>query len=131
MEKTKQAFRGDWYVSGDLVERDSDGYFQYRGRADDLLKVGGKWLAPQEVEGCLLEHDRVREVAVIGMVDADGLTKPHAFVVAVRPDDALAEELQAYCRARLESYKHPRKVIFRDTLPRTHLGKVDRAQLRA
>ncbi len=132
MEKTKQAFRGDWYVSGDLVERDSDGYFRYRGRADDLLKVAGKWLAPQEVEGCLLEHDRVSEVAVVGVMDADGLTKPHAFVVAVgRPDDALAEELQAYCRERLEPYKHPRKVIFRETLPRTHLGKVDRAQLRA
>ena len=131
MEKTKMAFRGDWYVSGDLVERDSDGYFRYRGRSDDLLKVGGKWLAPQEVEGCLLKHDRVKEVAVVGVVDADGLTKPHAFVVAVSPDAALAEELQSFCRQHLEAYKHPREVVFLEALPQTHLGKVDRAKLRA
>jgi acyl-coenzyme A synthetase/AMP-(fatty) acid ligase len=117
-------------VSGDLVERDADGYFRYRGRADDLLKVGGKWLAPQEVESCLLEHDRVREVAVVGVTDADGLTKPHAFVVADDADPALGEELQEFCRERLEAYKYPRKVVFLAVLPRTHLGKVDRAQLR-
>ena len=131
MEKTNRAFLGEWYMSGDLVERDSDGYFRYRGRSDDLLKVGGKWLAPQEVEGCLLEHDRVKEVAVVGVVDADGLTKPHAFVVAVDPDATLAEALQVYCRERLEAYKHPREVIFVEALPQTHLGKVDRAKLRA
>ena len=130
MDKTRSAFRGEWYVSGDLVERDADGYFRYRGRADDLLKVGGKWLAPQEVESCLLEHDRVREVAVVGVMDADGLTKPHAFVVADDADPALGEELQEFCRERLEAYKYPREVVFLAVLPRTHLGKVDRAQLR-
>ena len=130
MEKTKAAFRGEWYVSGDLVRRDSDGYFTYCGRADELLKVAGKWLAPQEVEGCLLRHPLVKEVAVVGVEDANGLTKPHAFVVAIEQRPGLAEELQAFARERLEAYKAPRAVKFLDVLPRTHLGKVDRGKLR-
>jgi len=130
MDKTKAAFRGEWYVSGDLVRRDADGYFTYCGRADELLKVGGKWLAPQEVEGCLLQHPLVKEVAVVGIEDANGLTKPHAFVVATERRAGLAEELQAFARERLEPYKAPRAVRFLDALPRTHLGKVDRGKLR-
>ncbi len=130
MEKTSAAFRGEWYVSGDLIRRDGDGYFTYCGRADDLLKVGGKWLAPQEVEGCLLQHPLVKEVAVVGIEDANGLTKPHAFVVATEQRAGLAEELQAFARERLEPYKAPREVRFLDVLPRTHLGKVDRGKLR-
>jgi benzoate-CoA ligase family protein len=128
--KTKGAFRGEWYVSGDLVRRDADGYFTYCGRADELLKVGGKWLAPQEVEGCLLQHPLVKEVAVVGVEDSAGLTKPHAFVVATEQRPGLAEELQAFARERLEPYKAPRVVKFLDVLPRTHLGKVDRGKLR-
>jgi benzoate-CoA ligase family protein len=131
MEKTRAAFRGEWYVSGDLIRKDRDGYFTYCGRADDLLKVGGKWLAPQEVEGCLLQHPLVKEVAVVGVEDSAGLTKPHAFVVATEQRPGLAEELQAFARERLEPYKAPRAVKFLDVLPRTHLGKVDRAKLRA
>jgi len=131
MDKTKAAFRGEWYVSGDLIRRDADGYFTYCGRADELLKVGGKWLAPQEVEGCLLQHPLVKEVAVVGIEDASGLTKPHAFVVATEERPGLAEELQAFARERLEPYKAPRAIRFLDVLPRTHLGKVDRAKLRA
>jgi benzoate-CoA ligase family protein len=130
MDKTRAAFRGDWYVSGDLIRRERDGYFAYCGRADDLLKVGGKWLAPQEVEGCLLQHPLVKEVAVVGVEDANGLTKPHAFVVATERHPGLGEELQAFARERLEPYKAPRAVRFLDALPRTHLGKVDRAKLR-
>ena len=130
LEKTKAAFRGEWYVSGDLIRRDADGYFTYCGRADDLLKVGGRWLAPQEVEGCLLQHPLVKEVAVVGVEDASGLTKPHAFVVATEQRPGLAEELQAFARERLEPYKAPRAVQFMDVLPRTHLGKVDRGKLR-
>jgi len=130
MEKTQAAFRGEWYVSGDLIRRDAEGYFTYCGRADDLLKVGGKWLAPQEVEGCLLQHPLVKEVAVVGVEDASGLTKPHAFVVATEERPGLAEELQAFARERLEPYKAPRTVRFLDALPRTHLGKVDRGKLR-
>jgi acyl-coenzyme A synthetase/AMP-(fatty) acid ligase len=130
MEKTQAAFRGEWYVSGDLVRRDRDGYFTYCGRADELLKVGGRWLAPQEVEGCLLQHPLVREVAVVGIEDASGLTKPHAFVVATEQRPGLEEELQTFARERLEPYKAPRTVRFLDVLPRTHLGKVDRGKLR-
>ena len=130
MDKTQAAFRGEWYVSGDLIRRDRDGYFTYCGRADDLLKVGGKWLAPQEVEGCLLQHPLVKEVAVVGIEDANGLTKPHAFVVATEERPGLAEELQAFARDRLEPYKAPRAVKFLRSLPRTHLGKVDRGKLR-
>ncbi|HEV2750868.1 MAG TPA: benzoate-CoA ligase family protein [Gemmatimonadales bacterium] len=130
MEKTQQGFRGEWYVSGDMVRRDSDGYFTYCGRADELLKVSGKWLAPQEVENCLLQHPAVKEVAVVGVVGEQGLVKPHAFVVPKVRREGLAEELQAFVRERLEPYKYPRQVTFLDALPLTHLGKVDRALLR-
>ena len=131
MEKTQAAFRGEWYVSGDLICRDPDGFITYHGRADDMLKVTGKWLSPQEVEGCLLRHPAVREAAVVGVIGDGGLTKPHAFVVAKdRPADGLGEELKNFVADQLEGYKVPRAVVFLDTLPRTHLGKVDRGKLR-
>jgi benzoate-CoA ligase family protein len=130
MEKTEAGFRGEWYVSGDLVARDADGYFTYCGRGDELLKVAGKWLAPADVEGCLLQHPAVAEAAVVGVTDANGLTKPIAYVVAREQRDGLGPELQAFVRERLDAYKHPREVVFVDALPRTHLGKVDRGRLR-
>ena len=138
-ERTEQAFRGDWYVSGDMVVKDADGYFTYCGRADDMLKVGGKWLSPKEVEGCLLGHPAVADAAVVGVTNDSGLTVPRACVVlraeaagsADADRDGLAAELQAFVRERLEPYKYPREVVFLDALPRTHLGKVDRAALRS
>jgi acyl-coenzyme A synthetase/AMP-(fatty) acid ligase len=129
-ERTRQAFRGEWYVSGDMVRRDADGYFYYCGRGDDMLKVSGKWLAPKELEGCLLEHPAVREVAVVGVPDARGLAKPWAFVVAAEGVRDLEDELRAFAAERLEPYKAPRRVVVLDDLPRTHLGKVDRGALR-
>ncbi len=129
-EKTEQAFRGEWYVSGDLVLMDEDGFVTYQGRGDELLKVSGKWLAPAEVEGCLLQHAAVAECAVVGMPDASGLTKPVAFVVARETPAGLEEELRAFVRERLAAYKHPREVRFLAALPRTHLGKIDRGALR-
>lgn len=129
-EKTEQAFRGEWYVSGDLVAIDAEGYVTYHGRGDELLKVGGKWLAPQEVEGCLLLHPAVVEAAVVGVADGNGLVKPVAHVVAREHSASLAEELKAFVRERLAPYKHPREILFVDSLPRTHLGKVDRGKLR-
>lgn len=129
MDRTREAFRGEWYVTGDLVRRDADGYVTYGGRADDLLKVAGKWLAPQELESCLLEHPAVREAAVVGGVDRDGLTRPYAFVVSRNATPELAGELKAFVKQRLASYKEPREVIFLDELPRTHLGKVNRREL--
>jgi benzoate-CoA ligase family protein len=130
MEKTEQGFRGEWYVSGDLIRMDEDGAVTYCGRGDELLKVAGKWLAPAEVEGCLLQHAAVAEAAVVGVPDAQGLVKPLAFVVARERRAGLDEELKSFVRERLEAYKHPREVVFVDALPRTHLGKVDRGRLR-
>ncbi len=131
LDKSQACFRGEWVVSGDLVRRDPDGYFTYGGRADELLKVSGKWLSATEVEGCLLQHPAVSQVAVVGVADATGLIKPHAYVIPRERRDGLAEELKAFVRDRLEPYKHPREVIFVDTLPTTHLGKVDRGKLRS
>jgi benzoate-CoA ligase len=130
MDKTKEGFRGEWYVSGDLISMDADGYVTYAGRGDEMLKVSGKWLAPQEVESCLLQHPAVAEAAVVGIADRSGLVKPHAFVVPREQRVGLAEELKAFVRERLEPYKHPREVTFLPALPRTHLGKVDRGKLR-
>lgn len=132
--KSRDAFRGEWFASGDLVRRD-DGFVHYIGRGDDALKVGGKWLLPAEVEDCLLTHDAVTEAAVVGVPDSTGLTRPVAFVV---PADSagssgtgdLGAELQEHCLARLDAYKHPRRVFVLDDFPRTHLGKVDRGALR-
>jgi benzoate-CoA ligase family protein len=130
MEKTQQAFRGEWYVSGDMLRRDADGYHTYCGRGDDMLKVAGKWLAPAEVENCLLGHPAVDECAVVGVVDENGLTKPHAYVLAREKRPDLADELKAFVRAKLDAYKAPREVFVVDSLPRTHLGKIDRGKLR-
>jgi acyl-coenzyme A synthetase/AMP-(fatty) acid ligase len=130
LERTQHAFRGEWYVSGDLISMDEDGYVTYCGRGDELLKVSGKWLAPAEVEGCLLQHECVAEACVVGREDASGLMKPIAFVVVHERRAGLEVELQAFVRERLEPYKAPREVTFVDALPRTHLGKVDRGRLR-
>jgi benzoate-CoA ligase family protein len=129
MDDTRRAFRGEWYVSGDMLRRNADGTFTYCGRSDDMLKVGGRWLSPGELENCLLTHAAVREVAVVGVRNAEGLVKPCAYVVSDSPSAALARELQELAKSRLEPYKYPREVIFLDGLPRTHLGKVDRAAL--
>ena len=87
-------------------------------------------MGPQEVVNCLLKHPAVTEVAVVGVVDENGLTKPHAFVIAHEQTPDLAQQLQDYVKERLEPYKYPRRVVFLEELPRTHLGKVDRGRLR-
>jgi benzoate-CoA ligase family protein len=130
LEKTQHCFRGEWVVTGDLVSRSADGYYTYGGRADELLKVSGKWLSATEVEGCLLQHPLVAQAAVVGVADASGLVKPHAWVVPRERRDGLADELKAFVYDRLEHYKCPREVTFVDALPTTHLGKVDRGRLR-
>jgi len=130
MQRTQEAFRGEWFVGGDLVQRDSDGYITYCGRSDDVLKVGGKWLAPQEVESCLMGHPAVRECAVIGAQGEQGLTQPVAFVVSESHDEDLPETLKQYVLHHLEAYKHPRQVYVVEDFPRTHLGKVDRGELK-
>ena len=132
-EATRHAFAGEWYISGDMMTRDQDGCFSYQGRADDLLKVSGKWFSPREAEECLLQHPHVKEAAVVGIETEDGLTVPEAFVVlAPREDDSRGNVagLRAHVAARLESYKHPRAIHILVDLPRTHLGKVDRGALK-
>jgi benzoate-CoA ligase family protein len=129
-DSTAEAFRDGWFVGGDLIRFDADGYVEHHGRADDRLKVGGKWLAPQEVESCLLEHDAVDAAVVVGVPNEAGLIKPVAFVVASQDRAGLDEELMTWVLERLESYKHPRKVFVVDELPKTHLGKVDRTKLK-
>lgn len=128
LDATAEAFRGEWVVTGDLVSRDSEGYFIHRGRADDAVKVKGKWFRPQELESCLLEHPSVAEAAAVPVEDEAGLLRPVAFVVA--KDDVTEEELKEFVLERLEPYKHPRKVVFVDSMPQTHLGKIDRGALR-
>ncbi|MDQ7859531.1 MAG: benzoate-CoA ligase family protein [Armatimonadota bacterium] len=132
-EKTKHTFHGDWVRTGDLFRQDADGFFWYQGRADDLLKVGGIWVAPLEIEGCLVEHEAVAECAVVGYEEA-GLVLPRAYVVlragrAGGPE--LAKALQEFVRARLSPHKYPRDVRFIESMPRTPSGKVDRKALRA
>ena len=130
MEKTEEAFRGEWFVGGDLVEKDDEGFITYCGRSDDVLKVGGKWLAPQEVESCLMRHDAVRECAVVGVENDEGLTKPVAFILAANRSEGLEDDLKQFVLDRLEAYKHPRQVVILESFPRTHLGKIDRGKLK-
>ena len=110
IDRTAEAFRGAWFVGGDLASRDRDGFITHRGRADDAVKVKGKWLRPQEVEGALLSHPAVRECAVIAVENQVGLLEPVAFVVA-EAAPGLEEELQGHVLDRLEPYKNPRRVI--------------------
>jgi acyl-coenzyme A synthetase/AMP-(fatty) acid ligase len=117
-------------MTGDLVERDGDGYFMYRGRADDLLKVGGIFVAPAEIERCLATHPEVIECAVVA-AEHDGLTRSCAFVVVRPAAEATSEDMQAYVRERLAPHKVPREVRFVSALPRTGSGKIDRTALRA
>lgn len=130
LPKTMAAFRGEWYVGGDLVSFDEEGYLSYHGRDDDVLKVGGRWVAPAEVEACLMQHPAVREAAVVGVANEDGLVKPVAFVDADGDPAELESALRAHVVERLAPYKQPRRVVVMSPLPRTHLGKIDRGALR-
>jgi benzoate-CoA ligase family protein len=130
-EKSKEVLRGDWVVSGDKFQRDAEGYFTYAGRADDLLKVGGIFVAPVEVENVLMQHPAVLECVVVGYQDEEKLWKPKA-VVVLKPDAGLsaadqprvAAELIELARGKLVHYKVPRKVEFVASLPRSDRGKI-------
>jgi acyl-coenzyme A synthetase/AMP-(fatty) acid ligase len=131
------AFHGPWTRTGDRYTRAADGTWTYGGRADDMLKVGGIWVSPFEVESALAAHPAVLEAAVVGAEDSDGLTKPKAFVV-VRDVNAVAAgtaalvaELQAFVKARLAPFKYPRWIDVVDELPKTATGKIQRFKLRA
>ncbi|MGV9826499.1 benzoate-CoA ligase family protein [Gordonia sp. NPDC003429] len=131
-EATRSVFEGSWLSTGDTYLRDEDGYYQCLGRSNDLLKAGGIWVSPSEVESRLLAHPAVAEAAVVGLPDAAGLDKPIAAVVLT--DDArgtvTADDLIDWCREELASFKRPRDVIFVDTLPKTATGKLQRFRVR-
>lgn len=130
-EKSKQTFAGDWIHTGDMFKRDEDGFFWYQGRADDLIKAGGIWVSPLELEAILRQHPAVLECAVVGYEEG-GLMLPRAYVVLKDGEgasNAMAEDLQEFVRAELSPHKYPRKVIFRDELPKTASGKIDRKAL--
>jgi benzoate-CoA ligase family protein len=134
-EKSRRTFRGERTHTGDTYTRDADGYYRYNGRSDDMLKVGGIWVSPFEVEEALIGHPAVLEAAVVGQPDEDRLIKPKAFVVlqeAARGDDpaALTGELQDHVKAHIGVWKYPRWIEFRDTLPKTATGKIQRYKLR-
>jgi benzoate-CoA ligase family protein len=132
-EATKRTFQGDWIRTGDKYRVDEDGYYWYAGRANDMLKVGGIWVSPTEVEAAIIEHPRVLECAVVGQADSEGLIKPKAYVVLKdgEPSEALAEEIQEFVRGRIAHYKYPRWVEFVPELPKTATGKIQRFRLRA
>jgi benzoate-CoA ligase len=126
----RAVFHGEWMRTGDQYVRNADGSWTCLGRADDVLKVGGIWVSPAEVEARLLEHPTIAEVAVIGVPDEDGLDKPVAYVVA-RPGAVIdPDEVIAFCRAGLAAFKRPRLVVQVDALPRTATGKIQRYRLR-
>jgi benzoate-CoA ligase len=132
-EQTKRAFVGEWFRSGDKYYRDGDGFYWYCGRSDDMLKVGGQWVAPAEVEATLIQHPAVLECGVVGRADQDELVKPYAFVVLKpphAPSEALAREIQAFVRERIAPYKYPRWIEFVPELPKTATGKIQRFRLR-
>ena len=132
-KKTAETMVDGWLNTGDTYYQDGDGYYIYCGRNDDMLKVGGIWCSPVEIESRLVEHPQVLEAAVVGRADEDELTKPEAFVVLNDPSiasDGLAQELLEHCKSGLARYKYPRWVNFVEDLPKTATGKIQRYKLR-
>jgi benzoate-CoA ligase len=133
-EQSRATFLGEWTRSGDKYIEDDDGYFVYCGRRDDMLKVGGIYVSPFEVEAALQSHAGVLEAAVVGRPDVDGLIKPKAFVVLKSQEqagDGMVRALQDHCREKLAAFKYPRWIEFRAELPKTATGKIQRFKLRA
>ena len=129
--KTKATFAGEWTKSGDKYTVDADGYYTYSGRADDMLKVGGIYVSPFEVEASLMTHPVVLEAAVVGMADVDQLIKPKAFVVFKAGQSATPDELKNHVKSQLAPYKYPRWIEVVSELPKTATGKIQRFKLRA
>ena len=129
-EKTRDTFQGGWTKSGDKYVRNADGTYTYGGRSDDMLKVSGIYVSPFEVEATLVQHPAVLEAAVIGVEDAEGLTKTKAFVVLKAGQDAGEDDLKLFVKDRLAPYKYPRQIEFVEELPKTATGKIQRFKLR-
>ena len=132
-EKSKATFAGDWCTSGDQFHVDERGYYWYHGRTDDMLKVSGIFVAPAEIENCLLQHEAVLECAVIGHGDDDGLVKPKAFIVprdGLATTNELADDIKHFVQNRIAIYKYPRWIEFVNSLPKNDRGKIDRKLLK-
>ncbi|HEY5608736.1 MAG TPA: benzoate-CoA ligase family protein [Alphaproteobacteria bacterium] len=137
-EKTAATIRGEWINTGDTYTADQDGYYIYGGRSDDMMKVGGIWCSPFEIEGKLVEHPKVFEAAVVARTDRDELVKPAAYIVLKDAKDAgdasareaLQRELLEHCKSGLAPYKYPRWFEFVPELPKTATGKIQRFKLR-
>ncbi len=132
-DKSRQTMVGEWINTGDKYLMDEDGFYWCAGREDDMLKSGGIWVSPLEVENCLIEHPAVFESAVIGHKDNKGLEKPKAFVIlrdGFEPSEELAEELKKWVLDRLAKFKYPRWIEFVEELPKSPTGKIQRFKLR-
>jgi acyl-coenzyme A synthetase/AMP-(fatty) acid ligase len=129
-EATRNALIGPWLRTGDVYTRTADGFYQFLGRSSDVIKQGGIWVSPAEVETALVAHADVLEAAVVGSRDADGLEVVVAFVVARAGATLDLDELQAHCRSRMAAFKRPREIHVVDALPKTATGKVKRFELR-
>ncbi len=133
-EKTKDIINGHWIHTGDKYYEDDESFLWYCGRSDDMLKVGGQWVSPVEVEGALIAHPSVLEAAVVGAMDADELVKPKAYIVlnqGYEASEAMANELKTFVKGRLASFKYPRWIEFVPELPKTATGKIQRFKLRS
>jgi len=130
--RSRQALVGEFLATGDSYMRNSDGTYTCLGRSDDMLKVGGIWVSPTEVESCILELQEIAQVAVVGAEDDEGLVKPKAFVVleAAVEGDGIANVVQDHVRNHLAPFKYPRWVEIVDELPQTATGKIKRYLLR-
>ena len=132
-ERTAEVFRGPWYCTGDVLARDQDGYFWFRGRNDDVIKASGYRISPFEVENCLASHPSVLEAAAVESPDPVRGMVVKAFVV-LRPgvpvNPTLERELQEFAKERMAGFKHPRRVEFVSSLPKTPSGKIKRKELR-
>src|SRR5581483_11553976 len=128
-EVTRRVFQGEWLRTGDTYVHEDGGY-RFLGRSNDMIKAGGIWVSPSEVESRLLEHPAVAQAAVVAVPDGDGLDKPIAGIVRAEGHEVEADELIAFCRAGLASFKRPRAVFFLDRLPTTATGKIQRYLVR-
>ena len=129
-DATRAVFQGEWLRTGDTYVRSADGYYTCLGRSDDLLKAGGIWVSPAEVEDRLLQHPAVAQVAVVAVPDSNELDKPVACVVLAAGADVSAADLIQWCRDGLAAFKRPRAVLLVEDLPKTATGKVQRYRLR-
>ena len=131
--QTRQALIGEFLATGDTYVRNPDGTYTCLGRTDDMLKVGGIWVSPAEVESCILELEQILQVAVVGAEDEEGLVKPKAYVVLADSDENvdIEAEVQGHVRSRLAPFKYPRWVEIVEALPQTATGKIKRYLLRS